>query len=411
MAGTTGRGLVLIGASAGGVEALVRTVGGLPRDLPAAVLVVLHVPAESPSHLPAILARSGALPAEHATDGEAITPGVIRIAPPDHHLLVRGDRLRVVRGPRENLHRPAVDPLFRSAVLERDGHDIVAVVLSGALDDGTAGAVAVHRAGGTVVIQEPTDAAVPSMPQSVAAVITPDLVLRAGEIGPAVEALVSNPERRRGGTLDPQTRALIEAEVAITAMDREAVHDEDRPGTPSGFGCPDCQGALFEIDEAPVPRYRCRTGHAYSPQALIVAQDSALEEAMWSGLRALEEQAALATRLMQRMQPVGSDRLQERLERRVTESRERAERLRRFLLDATSAQDPLGATDELSISAMSEREAARAGALAMSAASVARPPAAQRDTTEARARGTVSDRAKAAKAPKGNGTDEREGRN
>ena len=130
MAATTGRGLVLIGASAGGVEALVRAVGGLPRDLPAAVFVVLHVPADSPSHLPAVLARSGALPAEHATDGEAIVPGAIRIAPPDHHLLVRGARLRVVRGPRENLHRPAIDPLFRSGVLEREGHEIVAVVLS-----------------------------------------------------------------------------------------------------------------------------------------------------------------------------------------------------------------------------------------------------------------------------------------
>ncbi len=409
----TGRGLVLIGASAGGVEALVRAVGGLPRDLNAAVLVVLHVPGDSPSHLPAILARSGALPAEHATDDEAILPGAIRIAPPDHHLLIRGDRLRVVRGPRENLHRPAIDPLFRSAALERDGHDIVAVVLSGALDDGTAGAVAVHRAGGTVVIQEPTDAAVPSMPQSVAAVITPDLVLRAGEIGPAVEALVSNPERRRGRILDPQTRALMEAEIAITAMDREAVHDEDRPGTPSGFGCPDCQGALFEIDEGSVPRYRCRTGHAYSPQALIVAQDSALEEAMWSGLRALEEQAALAMRLMERLQPVGGERLQERLERRVTESRDRAERIRRFLLEASSAQDPLGVTEELSIAAMSEREAARAGALAMSTASLAAQPAAQRGAAsrETRGPGGSSGRAKGTKAANGDGTGEREGRN
>jgi two-component system chemotaxis response regulator CheB len=307
-----------------------------------------------------------------------ITPGTIRIAPPDHHLLVRGDRLRVVRGPRENLHRPAIDPLFRSAALERDGHEVAAVVLSGALDDGTAGAVAVHRAGGTVVIQDPSDAAVPSMPRSVAGVLTPDLVLRAGEIGPALEALMRNTDRRSARTLDQETRALMEAEIAVTAMDREAVHDEDRPGTPSGFGCPDCQGSLFEIDETAVPRFRCRTGHAYSAQALIVAQDAALEEAMWSGLRALEEQAALATRLIERVRPAGSDRLEERLSRRVTESRERAERLRQFLLDASSAQEPLGGTDELSIAAMSEREAARAGARAMSTASVsahAVPPA------------------------------------
>jgi hypothetical protein len=205
----------------------------------------------------------------------------------------------------------------------------------------------------------------------------------------------------------------MESEIAITAMDRDAVHHEDRPGIPSGFGCPDCHGSLFEIEETPVPRFRCRTGHAYSSQALIVAQDAALEEAMWSGLRALEEQAALALRLVERMRPVGSERLQERLERRVTESRERAERLRQFLLDAAATPEPRGVTDELSIAAMSEREAARAGARAMSSA--ARPAGATAQAATGTAavgrRGASGGGARKPASRNGGGSDNREGRN
>jgi two-component system, chemotaxis family, protein-glutamate methylesterase/glutaminase len=157
------RRILALGASAGGLKALCRIAAGLPRDLQAAVFVCQHVAPDKPSLLPGILARCGTLPARHPTDGEKIENGQIYVAVPDHHLMVEEDVMRVVREPQESRFRPAVDVLFTSAALAH-GPNVVGVVLSGNLDDGTAGLQAIKKGGGVAVVQDPEGAEHAAMP-------------------------------------------------------------------------------------------------------------------------------------------------------------------------------------------------------------------------------------------------------
>ena len=199
--------LVVVGASAGGIEPLRALVAGLPADLPAAVLVVVHLPSTADSHLPGLLSRSGPLPASHAMGGQRLTPGEILVAPPDHHLTVRGNRVRLTRGPRENRQRPAVDPLFRSAAAAF-GPAVVAVVLSGALDDGAVGAAVVAAQDGAVVVQDPAEARVSAMPRATLGAVrrarkvsTADLAAVVTELvrpAPPVPDALPQPDPRRG---------------------------------------------------------------------------------------------------------------------------------------------------------------------------------------------------------------------
>ena len=287
----THRDVVAVGASAGGVEALRAMASGLPADLPAAVLVVLHMPRTSSSALPRILARSGPLPAAMAVDGEPLQPGRIYVAPADHHLLLLHDRLRLSRGPAENGHRPAVDPLFRSAA-RAAGPRAIAVVLSGSGDDGAAGAATVAARGGVVAVQSPDDALYAAMPLAAMARVEPDHVVAAADVGPLLSALTTVPVDPVGGQ-PPDTQ--LDGEIAISNF--ADLGTESLPSTPAGFGCPSCGGALFELKGQAAPRYRCRVGHAWSPESLLDEHAVATEGALWTALRALEEKSALSRRL------------------------------------------------------------------------------------------------------------------
>jgi two-component system chemotaxis response regulator CheB len=289
----TQRDVVVVGASAGGVEALRTLVAGLPPDFPATVLVVLHTPATSRSALAAILDRSGPLPAAQAQEEDRLEPGRILVAPPDRHLIVYGDQVTLSRGPRENGHRPAVDVLFRSAARAL-GPRVIGVVLSGTLDDGTAGLVALHRWGGVGVVQSPQDAMYPSMPRAAMAGDHPKHVLPVAEIPDLLTRLVTE---EVGPPPDGDGAPIADMEIAMANQDGDALNDPDRPGDPSAFACPDCHGVLFEIADDHVHRYRCRVGHAWSPQSLAAQQTFAVEGALWMALRALEEKAALADRM------------------------------------------------------------------------------------------------------------------
>jgi two-component system, chemotaxis family, protein-glutamate methylesterase/glutaminase len=286
------RDVVVIGASAGGVEALRGLVGALPGDLPAAVCVVLHIPREGHSALAAILTRSGRMPAREAVDGERLAAGRIYVAPADRHLLVVDHRVRLSRGPPENGHRPAVDPLFRSAA-RAIGPGVIGVVLSGSRDDGTAGLASVVARGGLAFAQDPEEALQPSMPRSALEHVPAAVPLPVADIARRINQLV----RERAEKSAP-VDALLIAETDMADMAPIGA-DEFSIG-PAGLGCPACHGALFELPGEPAPRYRCRVGHAWSPDTLIDEQGTALDEALWTALRALEEKAALSWRMSDR---------------------------------------------------------------------------------------------------------------
>jgi two-component system chemotaxis response regulator CheB len=323
-----GSRVVVIGASAGGVEALRTLVADLPADVPACILVTLHVPSSGMSALPAILSRTGALPAEHARDGSPLTPGRILIAPPDHHLIVLQESVTLSHGPRENGHRPAVDVLFRSAARSHDA-GVIAVVLSGALDDGSAGMVAVTRRGGTGIVQDFDDALHDSMPRAAQAAAGVELVVPAKELSALLGELLRTPSSATHAEPD----RLLEMETAMADLDPDAMHDHDRPGVPSGFGCPDCHGALFAITEGGLVRYRCRVGHAWSPESLLAQQSLALEGALWMALRGLEEKAALNQELGDRAETSGHPLTAGRFHTSAAETLQAAELVRGLIDD------------------------------------------------------------------------------
>jgi two-component system chemotaxis response regulator CheB len=294
------RDVIAIGASAGGVEALRTLVGGLPVDYPGALLVVLHVPRDAPSALPAILNRSGPLPAALAVDGEPLHYGRIYVAPSDHHLICLDGLVRVTHGPSENGHRPAIDPLFRS-VARAYRRRAIGVVLSGARDDGAAGLASIAASGGAAVVQDPLDALQGSMPSAALALVPDAHVAAAAKLGALIAGLTAAdlPDEEAGEpgdeTIANDAAHIWDAEVAMADLGPMTTDRLDVP--PSGYGCPTCGGALFEITTERVPRYRCRIGHAWSPESLIEEQALALESALWMALRALEEKSALSRRM------------------------------------------------------------------------------------------------------------------
>src|SRR4051812_33720969 len=320
--------IVVVGASAGGVEALSELVSGLPSDFAAPMLIVLHIPAESPSLLARILERRCALPVMTAENGMRAEPGNVYVAPPDRHLLVDDDgTLQTPRGPRENSHRPAVDPLFRSAAVAY-GANAIGVVLTGTRDDGTSGLNAIKQCGGIAVVQDPNDAAFPSMPKNALEHVQVDHVAAMHEIAPLLVRLVN--EQPKADVVNADFQQL-QNEKRIAAMTSESLQEDDRPGKPSPFSCPDCGGVLWEIDENDLTRYRCRVGHAFSPDSMVGAVDHALETALWTALKTLEESARLSRRLADNEAGRGHTWLVKRFRDRENEARNRAEVIRRFL--------------------------------------------------------------------------------
>jgi two-component system chemotaxis response regulator CheB len=287
-----GHDIVVIGASAGGIEALKRLVGGLPADFPGSLFIVLHVWAHAP---PMILGRAGALPVLCPEDGAKIERGRIYAAPADQHMLVEKNHLRIVRGPKENRHRPAIDPLFRSAAWSF-GPRVVGVVLSGTLDDGAAGLWAVRTCGGVAVVQDPNDAQFPDMPAAAMSMLEVDYRLPAVEIPALLIRLATQPVKT---DFAPPHKFKLETEYVT--MDRD-INDMNQLGQPSVFTCPACRGALWEIQEGKLTRYRCHIGHAFSPDSLLDEQAEALEFALDSALRATEEKSAGLLRLAARLE-------------------------------------------------------------------------------------------------------------
>jgi two-component system, chemotaxis family, protein-glutamate methylesterase/glutaminase len=319
-----GHDIIVIGASAGGVETLKQLVSLLPKDLAAAVFIVLHVPAHGHSVLPKILSRAGVLPAVHAEDGQQIEPGKIYIAPPDRHLLVKEDCIMLSRGPKENGHRPAVDPLFRSAS-RAYARRVVGVVLSGVLDDGTSGLMAVKMRQGIAVVQDPDEAIYTGMPNSAITNVDVDYILPVAEIAALLVRLAQDaiPEE----TVISSSNGNLDKEVEIAEMTTQAIPS----GVPAVWACPECGGTLWELHEGNLMRFRCRVGHAFSAQSLLVEQSEQIEDAFWAALRALEESASLARRMAEHAQDRGQNHVAQRFQDQAANAEARADVVRKVI--------------------------------------------------------------------------------
>jgi len=281
--------LVVIGASAGGIEALRDFVNRLPADFPAPIAIVLHMSPQSPGILSGILTRSGKLPATNARSGERLNPGHVYIAPPDFHLLIEPGRLRLAKGPRENRFRPAIDPLFRSAA-QVYGPRAIGVILSGNLDDGSAGLWTIKRMGGIAIVQDPNDALFPAMPENAIRHARVDHVVPLRDIPALLVGLTSAP------AVEPATPITappdLDVEVRIAGEEDPIKAGVIHMGTPSKFACPECHGVL-EMKEGDRMRFRCHTGHAFSADSLFAEISDGIETALWNAIRSMQEGALL----------------------------------------------------------------------------------------------------------------------
>jgi two-component system chemotaxis response regulator CheB len=319
--------IIVIGASAGGVETLIKLVKTIPANIKAAIFVVVHISPHSVSSLPNILQRHISMLVSHAKDGEAIKQGRIYIAPPDYHLLIKPDRVQLTHGPKENRHRPAADPLFRSAAQVYRSR-VIGVVLSGTLDDGTAGLFAIKQQGGIAIVQDPEEAIYDGMPRSAIENVSVDYVLPIAQIGTELFRLSHKPASIENKPVEKQ----LAMEADIADMDKEALQSLERPGKESPYSCPECGGVLWEIKNQNLLRFRCRTGHAFSSESLFAEQSDALEQALWVALRALKEQSALSRRLAARAKAQNHSITANRFEERAQDVDLKADIIRRVLM-------------------------------------------------------------------------------
>lgn len=322
------RDVVVIGASAGGVEALRQLVAGLPSNFPATVCVVLHVQASNVSRLPAILSQAGSLPARHPTDGTPIRKGQIYVAPPDQHLLLKDGHIQLSAGPRENRSRPAINPLFRSAA-HAYGSRVIGVLLSGVLDDGTAGLWEIKQRGGTTIVQDPADARHPDMPRNALEQVPIDHVMPVRGIAALLSDLVGHP-------------------ITVQATEQE---EDMKAFQLTQLTCPECRGPISESGQTTVKEYRCRVGHRYSPKTYVEAMAETRERTLWAAVLALEESAEVMKELAE-SKPANQRRLQKEASNNLDAARKIRE-LREWLTkeqslhlieeaDNQSAQDERG---------------------------------------------------------------------
>ena len=329
------RAVVAVAASAGGVEALSEFVSALPADFPATLLVVLHIPPAGPSVLPHILSRAGKLPARHPRDGDLLTERVILVAPPDRHMVVEDGRVGVRTGPREGGHRPAADVLMRS-VAETFAERSAGVVLSGTMDDGAAGLRAIRTVGGLAVVQDPQRAAFPGMPLAAIHEADPHFVGSVGQLaGHVLEWL---------------------AELPAGSVSRPGLAVADDPEQQPGSGemadltpltCPECGGTLWHRADYGAERYRCRVGHTFSADGLMLGKQAALESALWAAIVALEERAEVSRRIARRLEVTGRPAQLARYRAHSEAAEQRAGMLRDLSRDLIQGVDVSYAGDEV----------------------------------------------------------------
>lgn len=331
--------IVVIGGSAGSTAPLKALLGRLPAEIPAAILIVLHMPAQGRGMLSATLGAVTAIPVRQAEDDMPVEHGRIYIAAPDAHLLLIDGVLRLGRGPRENMSRPAIDPLFRSAAV-CCGSRVIGVVLSGRLGDGAAGLDAIKRCGGIAVVQDPDDALEPDMPRRALEATNVDLCAPAARLGDMILDLV-----HEEAAPQQELPAELVLEVAIATGDPVNSEVLRRMGQPASLSCPNCGGVLSNVDGGRPLRFRCQVGHAFTADTLAAEQESRVDEALRVALRIIEERAELVGRMAQDARQTGRHSVAEMYEARAREYRSYAETLRqaalKALLGAPALDDPV----------------------------------------------------------------------
>lgn len=296
------RDIVVIAASRGALPVLRALVSRLPADLDAAICIVLHI-GRHRSVLPDLLARWGSLTATHPTHGEALQRGRIYVAPPDRHMILRDGTVRLLDTAAENFARPAADPLFRSAAIEYRTR-VVGVVLSGDLDDGAAGLAAVRARGGYGLVQRPDDCEAPSMPRSAIAAGGVDAIAPLAQLPDILQAAVNGAKRREDFMTD---RPDLDREAQIGERGIVAPQDLDEIGERSALTCPNCNGALWRLNDERPLRYRCHTGHAFSALSLEEGNAQSTDDAIWGAIRAVHERIIFARERREWARRAGSE--------------------------------------------------------------------------------------------------------
>jgi two-component system chemotaxis response regulator CheB len=333
--------VIVIGASAGGIEALLELAPTLPADLPAAILVVVHMPQDSVSRLPALLTARGPLPASHAEDGQPATPGHILVAPPGLHLTVQEGCARLTRAPRENGVRPAIDPLFRTAATCYRRR-LVGILLSGTLDDGTAGLLQVKMRGGVTMVQSPDEALFTGMPASALRYMEVDYTLPLSGMAAVLTALAHGRSARLGGASAMREESKSDDDVVAQSRVRWE-KGIDTSGERSVLTCPECGGVLWEMDgDTPMLRFECHTKHAYSADSLVSAQSSGAEASLWASVRRLEEVHSLALRLERHTRDHQDTDTADALLRRATHAKNQADAVRAVILHGGELEPEAG---------------------------------------------------------------------
>lgn len=323
------RNIIVVGASAGGFEAMKKLVSGLPADFGAAIFIVWHMSPDVRGILPQALSSAGKLPASNAIDQEPIKTGRIYIAPPDHHLILEKGIVRVTKGPKENRFRPAIDPLFRSAAYAYRNR-VIGVILSGALDDGAAGLWAIKRRGGSAIVQDPSDAEVPSMPENAIKATEVDHILPASEISTALLRL-SGEDVEEVKLTDMREEENLKKEIEVSLEDEALKMKLFQSGELTPYTCPECHGVLAAIREGGRMRFRCHTGHAFTADSLLSAVSENIESSFWSAIRNVQESVFLLNHMGDHFAEVNQPNVAAGFFKKAKEALQRAELVRKVV--------------------------------------------------------------------------------
>lgn len=322
------RNVIVIGASAGGVEVLKSLVRQLPRDFPASIFIVTHIPAHYPSKLPEILGRNCELPVAHAVDGEKIRNGHVYVGPPDRHMMIDHEHVRLTRGPKENNFRPAIDVLFRSAALSA-GSRVTGVVLSGILDDGSAGLYAIKSRGGRAVVQDPSDAPYPDMAINAMKIVEVDHCVAVSEMGILLTTMANEPAVDAAGPVPEAMELEVKIALNYNAFEQGVMG----LGELTSYTCPECRGAVAQIKDGKLTRFRCHTGHAFTLNTMLVELTKSTERSLWVTLEKIEEAELVLNHIARHLKEEGDDESADVVLKKSKNEKHRAKLVRELLLN------------------------------------------------------------------------------